>query len=120
MASTDGRFGFADFVDYAPERAQVLVVEDERDVRKSLTRLIEKFGHEVRSASSAEEADSWISSQRFDVCLLDIQLPKMKGVEFLGWALGRDPDRERERELSRGRSLPAGDAGGRERGAHGA
>ena len=51
------------------------------------------------------------------------------GVGFLGflaarilltWALGRDPDRERERELSRGRSLPAGDAGGRERGAHGA
>jgi F1F0 ATPase subunit 2 len=63
--------------------------------------------------------------------LLVRESPACLGAGFLGflavrilltWALGRDPDRHRERDLSRGRSrgLPAGDAGGREREAHGA
>ncbi len=29
---------------------------------------------------------------RFDVLLLDIELPRMKGVEFLSWALEKDPE----------------------------
>ena len=29
---------------------------------------------------------------RFDALLLDIQLPRMTGVEFLSWALERDPE----------------------------
>lgn len=35
------------------------------------------------AAEAAEEADHWLGSQRFDVCLLDIELPRMSGVEFL-------------------------------------
>lgn len=92
MASTDGRLGFDDLLAHAPERTDVLVVEDEPDVRNSLVRLVGRFGHEVRGAASAEEADAWLNSQRFHVCLLDIQLPKMTGLEFLDWALGRDPE----------------------------
>lgn len=92
MASTTGRLGFGRLLGHAPESADVLVVEDEPDVRKSLVRLIQRFGHEARGAASAEEADSWLDSQRFHVCLLDIELPKMKGLEFLDWALSRDPE----------------------------
>lgn len=92
MTPETPRIGFKDLVDHVPESAEVLVVEDEPQVRKSLKRLIDSFGHEVRTASSAEEADAWLGSQRFDVCLLDIELPKMKGVEFLEWALERDPE----------------------------
>jgi len=33
-----------------------------------------------------------LRGQRFDVVLLDIELPRMSGVEFLGWALSRDPE----------------------------
>ena len=92
MAPRDERIGFAELARHAPESANILVVEDEPDVRKSLVRLLRRFGHEVRGAASAEEADAWLGSQRFHVCLLDIELPKMKGVEFLEWALGRDPE----------------------------
>jgi DNA-binding NtrC family response regulator len=70
----------------------VLIVDDEADVRKSLQRLVTGFGHSVRTAASSEEADSWLDSERFDACLLDIELPRMKGVEFLTWALRRDPE----------------------------
>jgi DNA-binding NarL/FixJ family response regulator len=34
----------------------------------------------------------WLTSERFDLLLLDIELPRMKGVEFLSWTLSRDPE----------------------------
>ena len=58
----------------------------------ALYRLITKMGHTARAAASAEEADEWLSNERFDACLLDIELPRMSGTEFLGWALKRDPE----------------------------
>ena len=50
------------------------------------------LGYEARAAASAEEADQWLNVQRFEVMLLDIDLPRMNGVEFLTWALGRDSE----------------------------
>lgn len=76
----------------APTQAQVLVVEDEVPVRKALMKLVTRFGYEVKGAGSAEEGDSWLSAMRFDLLLLDVELPKMKGMEFLEWALERDPE----------------------------
>ena len=76
----------------SPECAKVLIVDDELQIRRSLQKLMTRFGHDVRTAASAEEADQWLSSERFDLCLLDIELPKMKGVEFLSQALSRDPE----------------------------
>ena len=81
----------ANLADAAGPRT-VLVVDDELDVRRGLQKLLTRMGYSVRAAGSAEEADQWMSNERFDVCLLDIQLPRMKGVEFLSWALGRDPE----------------------------
>jgi len=86
------KIGWRDALATAGDRGRVLVVDDELEVRRGLQRLVTRFGYSVRVAASAEEADNWISSERFDVCLLDIELPRMKGIEFLGWALGRDPE----------------------------
>ena len=86
------RSGWTDVLAHAPKAATVLVVDDEAHIRESLKRLVTHFGHDVKMAASAEEADSWMSSLRFDVILLDIELPRMKGVEFLSWALEKDPE----------------------------
>jgi len=90
--TVSNRIGWKDVLAAAPERGRVLVVDDEIDVRRGLQRLITRFGYSVRVAASAEEADRWLHSERFDICMLDIELPRMKGVEFLSWALGRDPE----------------------------
>jgi len=86
------RIGWLEIPAQAPASCRVLVVDDEAAVRQGLQRLLTHFGHTVRTAGSSEEADSWLSAERFDACLLDIELPRMKGVEFLRWALGRDPE----------------------------
>lgn len=86
------RRGWRDVLASGDPGATVLVVDDDPEIRSSLTRLLSRLGYSVRSASSAEEADRWLAAQRFHVCLLDIELPRMKGVEFLGWALARDPE----------------------------
>ena len=49
----------------------------------------------MKVAASAEEGDHWLGAERFDVMLLDIELPRMKGIEFLSWTLDRDPEMDR-------------------------
>ncbi len=92
MTPPSSRLGWVDVMREAPSDAQILVVDDEPDVRRALERLMLQFGYQVKTAGSAEEADHWMNSQHFDLLLLDIDLPRMKGVEFLRWALDRDPE----------------------------
>ncbi|MCH7563030.1 MAG: response regulator [Gemmatimonadetes bacterium] len=86
------RLGWQKLVSTSPAHAELLAVDDEPDVRQTMERLVTQFGYSVRTAASAEEADTWLASKRFDALLLDIELPRMKGVEFLSWALQRDPE----------------------------
>lgn len=86
------RLGFADLGSRASGTGKVLLVEDHPEIQRALQRMVARLGYVVRAVSSAEEADRWLSLERFDICLLDIQLPRMSGVEFLGWALARDPE----------------------------
>lgn len=87
-----GKLGWKELMASTPGQATILVVDDEVEIRRSLKKLVERFGHEVRTAASAEEADHWLGSLHFDVVLLDIELPRMQGVEFLSWVLDRHPE----------------------------
>lgn len=76
----------------AQTRGRVLVVDDDPEIRRALTRLLSRVGYSVRAVGSAEEADQILAAERYDVCLLDIALPRMSGVDFLPWAETRDPE----------------------------
>ena len=92
MITASKKLGWKQVIATAPRSARVLIVDDNDEVRKSLERLVTTLGYEVKVAASAEAADHWIGAERFDVMMLDIELPKMKGLEFLSWALDRDPE----------------------------
>jgi len=83
--------GFADLTAPVEEGARVLVVDDDPAVRGSLNRVVTELGYDCSTAGSAEEADHWLRSERFEAVVLDIELPRMNGLEFLKWALGNDP-----------------------------
>ena len=86
------RMSWRGLVEEAPASGRVLVVDDDPEIRKAVSRLLVRSGHRAQAAGSAEEADQWLGRERFDVCLLDIELPRMSGLEFLGWSLKRDPE----------------------------
>lgn len=62
---------------------KVLVVDDEKNIRISLSSILEDEGYEVITAESGEEALSMVEKDRIDLILLDVKLPGMDGLEVL-------------------------------------
>ncbi len=61
----------------------IMVVDDERDIRDSLSDVLRDEGYEVITAESAEEGLEKMATAPPDVVLLDIWMPGMDGVEML-------------------------------------
>ena len=61
----------------------VLVVEDEQKVADALQRRLEGEGYEVAVERTGEDAFFRISTETFDVVLLDLTLPGRDGLEIL-------------------------------------
>ena len=62
---------------------RILVVEDERKVAKALEQGLEAEHYEVAVAHTGEDGFYLISTQAFDLVLLDLMLPGRSGLEIL-------------------------------------
>jgi DNA-binding response OmpR family regulator len=60
----------------------ILIVEDDRDSRESLKKLLSQLGHDVKAANSAEAAKGIIVTFAPDIAILDVRLPGMWGDAF--------------------------------------
>ena len=72
-------------------RGTVFVVDDDRSIRKALTRLLRSAGLKVESFSNAMD---FLASERHDypaALLLDIQMPGLSGLELQQKLRDRDP-----------------------------
>ncbi len=65
----------------ASNKLHVLLVEDNLINQKLARRMVEKMGHSVTAASSGEEAVDLVRSQVFDLVLMDVEMPRMNGLE---------------------------------------
>lgn len=63
--------------------ATVLVVDDERNVRKTLSMFLERAGYEAVLASNAAEAADLVSSREFDVAVVDVLLGPDNGLDVV-------------------------------------
>ena len=70
----------------------VLVVEDEQKVANALREGLESEGYAVAVASTGEDAFFRVSTETFDVVLLDLTLPGRDGLEILRALRQRGPD----------------------------
>ncbi|MGD0425443.1 MAG: response regulator [Candidatus Acidiferrales bacterium] len=60
---------------------RVLVAEDNPVNQRLMVRLLEKRGHHARVAGNGLEAVQALQNQRFDLVLMDLQMPEMGGLE---------------------------------------
>lgn len=65
--------------------ARVLIVDDEKNIRLTLTQTLLPMGLEVKTAITGEEAIECLLEQHFDLVLLDLRLPGMDGMAVLRW-----------------------------------
>ncbi|NCC24230.1 MAG: response regulator, partial [Deltaproteobacteria bacterium] len=59
----------------------ILLVEDDKINQLSVTGLLEKLGHRPEAVFDGKEALAALERRRFDLVLMDIQLPDMDGIE---------------------------------------
>ena len=64
-----------------PAAARVLVVEDNRVNQLVAVGQLQRLGHECAVAASGAEAIEAVARERFDIVLMDVQMPDMDGYE---------------------------------------
>lgn len=67
----------------ATPRAHVLVVDDDPEARRSLSRQLRNLGYYVDVAQSGVEAVDYIDQTSYDVVVSDIKMPGMDGIQLL-------------------------------------
>ncbi len=64
-------------------KERLLIVDDERIVRESLTHWFEEEGYIIESAENGNEALKIFEKDKYDLALLDMKMPGMSGLELL-------------------------------------
>lgn len=62
---------------------RLLIVEDDSLLAQGLKQGLRQLGYTVDIASSAEEAERFVSAEAFDLAVVDVGLPKADGLHFV-------------------------------------
>ena len=62
---------------------RVLLVEDQADLARHVRRALERFDHEVTLATDGPDGVEAVMDQRFDLIVLDLNLPGFDGLEVM-------------------------------------
>ena len=72
--------------------ADILIIDDEKAIRKTLTEILSFEGYKIEEAADGEEGLKKFKDKTFDLVLCDIKMPKLDGIEFLQKAGEINPD----------------------------
>jgi DNA-binding NtrC family response regulator len=72
--------------------ADLLIIDDEKAIRKTLTEILSFEGYKIEEASDGEEGLKKFREKNYDLVLCDIKMPKIDGIEFLQKAVEINPD----------------------------
>jgi two-component system response regulator AtoC len=75
-----------------PEKKQVLIVDDEPNLRKILSAQLARDGYDVMIAEDGEQGLSMLREHHIDMVITDLKMPKVDGMTLLKEALREDPD----------------------------
>jgi two-component system, NtrC family, nitrogen regulation response regulator NtrX len=72
--------------------SNILIIDDEKAIRKTLSEILSYEGYKIEEASDGEEGLKKFKDKNYDVVLCDIKMPKLDGLEFLDKARDANPD----------------------------
>jgi two-component system response regulator AtoC len=75
-----------------PEREQILVVDDEPNLRRVLSAQLVRDGYDVHTAEDGEQGLGILGEHHIDLVITDLRMPKVDGMELLRRALAMDPE----------------------------
>ncbi len=64
-------------------KKNILVVDDDKSILRTLTRILQKAGYEVDTAETGKEAMEKLKICRYSLALVDVRLPDVDGTELL-------------------------------------
>lgn len=70
----------------------ILIIDDEKAIRKTLSEILSYEGYKIDEASDGEEGLKKFREKSYDVVLCDIKMPKLDGIEFLDKSRESNPD----------------------------
>jgi DNA-binding NtrC family response regulator len=73
-------------------KAKILVVDDELKIRESFSDILSLEDFEVETAQNGEEAIDMIDQDYFDIALIDLNMPKVDGMEVLKYLVEHTRD----------------------------
>jgi len=74
------------------KQKNILLVDDDKSILRILTRILQKQGYNIHTAETGREAEEKISSQSYDLALVDVKLPDTDGVDLLQKIQATRPD----------------------------
>jgi len=72
--------------------AEILIIDDEKAIRKALSEILNSEGYKIEEAGDGEEGLKKFRDKNYDAVLCDIKMPKVDGLEFLQKAYESNPD----------------------------
>ena len=70
----------------------VLVVEDDAEMRETLSDILSEEGYEVKTVGTGMGALALAKKEKFPICLIDLSLPDITGIEVLKGLKAINPD----------------------------
>ena len=73
-------------------KKQILLVDDDCDVREVLKLTLERHGYKTFEASAGAHAIELCKSRKFDLVIADVYMPGMDGIKFIETLRGFSPE----------------------------
>ena len=65
------------------EKARILIIDDDEDIRTTLTTILKDEGYAVESVDTCQKALEKTKNKFYNVLLIDMKLPDMEGIDLI-------------------------------------
>ena len=73
-------------------QAKILVVDDDKNIRRTVTIALESLDYYVHTAFDGKDAMVQLTGDKYDLIITDLKMPGMNGMELLQQAIAKYPE----------------------------